>query len=303
MKMIQVVLAAMILIAGSVLAEDKMPIIIDADTANEVDDLYAIVRALIEPEFEILGLSSAHWQMSHWATENTLEDSQRLNVMLLSYLNMSHIRHPRGAASRLYDWGQDVARHSAAAYHIVNTAKTMQPGQKLTVCVLGANTNIASAILIDPTIIPHIRVYLLGTQYNFETGVWKKTGFNDMNDIHALDVVLNSKGLETHIIPSNIAVQMKFSMNRLKDEFKKDNELLNFLYRRWRDHVDGGRRERVIWDLSVIEALIHPEMINEIEANTPPDNTQRKVFVAKEIQAEKMVDDFYSTFESYFKNK
>ncbi len=31
------------------------PVIIDADTANEVDDLFAIVRSLIEPSFHVVG--------------------------------------------------------------------------------------------------------------------------------------------------------------------------------------------------------------------------------------------------------
>jgi hypothetical protein len=60
--------------------------VIDADTANEVDDPYAIVRALLEPSIEVIGLSSAQWQASHWATPDTLEDSQRLNEVLLGHL-------------------------------------------------------------------------------------------------------------------------------------------------------------------------------------------------------------------------
>lgn len=130
----------------------KRPVIIDADTANEVDDLFAIVRALVVPEWDIRGLNSVQWQSSHYATPNTLEDSQRLNEVLLSILNMSHIPHPRGAAYRLYDWGVDVAQHSAAAYHIIREAQSMPAGSRLTVVALGALTNVASALLIEPSI-------------------------------------------------------------------------------------------------------------------------------------------------------
>jgi len=34
---------------------------------NEVDDLFAVSRALIAPEIEIVGLNSTQWQNSHWA--------------------------------------------------------------------------------------------------------------------------------------------------------------------------------------------------------------------------------------------
>ena len=40
----------------------KIPIIIDADTANEIDDLYAIVRAIYEPTIDLKGLSSGQWE-------------------------------------------------------------------------------------------------------------------------------------------------------------------------------------------------------------------------------------------------
>lgn len=52
---------------------------IDADTANEIDDLYAIARLLAAPEVEIVALSSAHWSRSPAAEGNTLAASQRLN--------------------------------------------------------------------------------------------------------------------------------------------------------------------------------------------------------------------------------
>jgi hypothetical protein len=67
-------------------AADADRVVIDADTANEVDDPFAIVRALVEPGLQLVGLSAAQWQVSHWATPTTLEDSQRLNEVLAGHL-------------------------------------------------------------------------------------------------------------------------------------------------------------------------------------------------------------------------
>jgi len=163
-----------LIIHGTVSSQEKITLIIDADTGNEVDDLYAIVRGLIEPSFEVVGLSSAQWQASHWAVPNSLENSHRLNLEILSYLHMEDIPHPRGAADRLYDWGDDIAQHSAAAYFIIKEANKMPSGKKLTIAVLGASTNLASALLIDPSIAGKIRVYLVGTSFDLERMVWKK---------------------------------------------------------------------------------------------------------------------------------
>ncbi|MCK0145803.1 hypothetical protein MWU78_09125 [Arenibacter sp. F26102] len=60
-----------------------LPIIIDADTANEVDDLYAIVLAIVESKFNILGIILAQFHTSPLATDSTANESQRINERIL----------------------------------------------------------------------------------------------------------------------------------------------------------------------------------------------------------------------------
>lgn len=291
--------AFFLLFAAACPVQAKQRVIIDADTANEVDDLFAVVRALIAPEFEVVGLNSTQWQSSHWATANTLEDSQRLNVLLLSYLRKTQIPHPRGARDRLYDWGQDVAQHSAAAYHIIKEAHKAPAGEKLTVVALGALTNVSSALLVDPAIIPKIRVYMLGTTYEFTRKIWRKRDFNCINDLQAIEVLLNTDGLETHIMPVSVARAMTFDMDDLQQRFAGQHPLLEFLYQRWFNHIDSGRHQRVIWDLALIQALIHPRMASEKKVMTPPENRQRELFVYDSIKAGAMRQDFYQSLGDY----
>jgi len=281
-------------------SRQKQGILIDADTANEVDDLHAIVRALIHPSFEVEGLNSAQWQISHYATPNTLEDSQRLNEVLLALLNKSSIPHPRGASHRLYDWGRDVAQHSAAAYHIIQEAHKTPEGEKLTVVMLGATTSLASALLIDPTISPKIKVYLLGTSHDFGRRIWRKRDFNCVMDVQAIEVVLNAKDLEIHIMPVNVAAAMVFDMEEAKQKLAQRNDLLNLLYRRWGDHIDGGRSRRVIWDLCVVSCLMYPQFGEEIRVTTPPENTPREVYVFSSIDGLKIREEFYLALAEYY---
>jgi purine nucleosidase len=271
----------------------KRPVIIDADTANEVDDLYAIVRALIAPELDVRGLSSVQWQSSHYATPNTLEDSQRLNEVLLSLLNMSHIPHPRGAANRLYDFGADVAQHSAAAYHIIREAQNMPEGERLTVLALGALTNVASALLIEPSIAKKISLYHLGTSYDFHRQVWNKIDFNCVMDIQAINVVLNAEELDTHILPMNIAFSFQFPHKEMKQRLDASVPVLEFLLHRWYNHMDGARMKRVLWDLALVELFLNPEWGTEVQVTTPPENTQRKVSVYQWFDVDKTQEDFY----------
>ena len=66
--------------------EEKLHIIIDADTANEIDDLFAITRALGEPRFELLGITSAQFHTSPYATKNTALESLEMNKALINLI-------------------------------------------------------------------------------------------------------------------------------------------------------------------------------------------------------------------------
>ena len=50
-------------------------IFLDSDTANEIDDLYAITRALLVRGFQMAGLSSAQWN-TRLSPPDTVAESQ-----------------------------------------------------------------------------------------------------------------------------------------------------------------------------------------------------------------------------------
>lgn len=301
MKTRVLVALALVLAGGAdrtVAAESRPRFVIDADTANEVDDPYAIVRALVEPRLDVIALSSAQWQVSHWATPDTLEDSHRLNEVLLGQLGRETLPHPRGARARLFDWGEELAQHSAAAHFLIEQARRTPAGEKLNVIVLGASTNVASALLIAPETAARLRVYLLGTGYDETRGVWSKLDFNCMMDPRAIHVLLDTEGLELHVMPHTTAAALSFAFAELRDRFAGRSELHDFLLERWRNHADPGRRSRVLWDLALVEAVIRPELAREVAARTPPENRQREVRVYVSIDAERMRQDFYERLSS-----
>jgi hypothetical protein len=93
----------------------KKKVILDADRANEVDDPFAIVRLALDPNYEITAINGTQWQSAHWATEQSMEDSYRLNDVILGLMEMTgKVPTFRGGADRMYDWG-DLAQHSAAS--------------------------------------------------------------------------------------------------------------------------------------------------------------------------------------------
>lgn len=263
---------------------------LDADTANEIDDLYALTRALTAPGLTVLGLSSAQWKHSPVAEGNTLEASQHLNEALLGLLGKGAIPAHRGSLVPLYWWGRDRIAYSGAAYHLMLEARKTPAGEKLTVVALGALTNVASAVMMDPSIAARIRLYWLGAE--IRDGVWNKSEFNCLNDIHALNEILNARDLELWVMPATVARHLTFDYDGTAARLANLGRVGRFLLERWDRHSPGAR-SWIMWDLAAIEWLLNPQLVESTMLRTPPENTQRDVRVATRIDAESMRTEFW----------
>ncbi|NHF60057.1 nucleoside hydrolase [Flavobacteriaceae bacterium TP-CH-4] len=276
-------------------AQEKTKVLLDADTANEVDDLFALARILMEPSVEVIALNATQWQASHWTTPNSMEDSHRLNQMLLGVMGLS-VKTNRGGAARMYDWG-DRARHSAAAYEIIKQTKLLKEGEKLNIIALGALTNVASAVFIDPEIAPKLKLYWLGSSYDFEEGILLRNDFNCAMDQYAFTHLLFSK-VEMHIVPVNVAAKMQFKYDETRQKLE-GHFLGDYLLKIWDDHIDSGRRARTIWDLSIVDAFINPEWAEEVQITTSKDNGNRNIYYYRDFDADRMRKGFFQKITAY----
>ena len=292
-------MVSFLLMVPATRVQAQMPVILDADTGNEVDDLFAVARALIEPSWNITALNATQWQTSHWAVPQSMENSHRVNAVLVGYL-----KHPtklrRGGVARMFDWG-DKAQHSAAAYEIIKQAKAMPDGERLTVIALGALTNVASAIYIDPSIESRISLYWLGTNVDFETGLMDETDFNSVMDVQALDIVLKSD-VEMHVMPHSVALGMEFTYEETERRLRDKHDLGKYLVDRWYNHLDGLRDARWIWDLALIGAMLHPEWTDTVTLTTSPENGSRQITYYRSIDGEQVRNEFFETLNAYFEN-
>jgi len=97
-----IIFTIMSLTFSFVKAQQKpVQLIIDADTANEVDDLFAIVRAINEPAFNLIGITSAQFHKSPLASENTVAESQAINEEIIKVMNHPEIKLPLGSNNPL----------------------------------------------------------------------------------------------------------------------------------------------------------------------------------------------------------
>lgn len=135
----------------------RIRVIINTDPANEADDQYAIVHALLTPRFHIAGIIAAHFGTR---TTTTMEESYAEASKLLKLMEMEHtVPLYKGAPHALEDASIPVV--SAGADLIIREALKDDP-LPLYVIFLGPLTDMASAYLMEPRIADRLTAVWIG---------------------------------------------------------------------------------------------------------------------------------------------
>jgi len=165
-----------------------MRIVIDSDAANEIDDLYAIALAIRAPErLHIEGFVATHF--AQHTGRQSIEQSYNLLIELLTLAGKAD-QYPvvKGGDPLVY---LDEPSDSAGARFIIDRAHAGSEDTPLWVIGLGAATNLASALLIDPSIKPKVRyIYHARSEWSWPE---RSEQFNVGGDIHAARVLLESR--------------------------------------------------------------------------------------------------------------
>ena len=282
-----------LLVQTSVFAQEKPKLILDADTANEIDDMFAITRMLKQDRFDVLALNSTQW-IHYLAEEDSVGASQKENEDLVKLLGRPDLATLMGSKEPMgKPWGGDEAKDSPAARFIIKAAKEASPENKLTVVCLGASTNLASALKMVPEIAPNIDAYLLGFRYDLKKSIWNKSSFNVRRDLNAADFLLNQMNLKLTIMPANVARPLTFPRDETFDKHQKLGELGKHLTTKWKARF-AEFENWVMWDLALVQAILDPSMATVREVNTPPENTARKVWLYDSIDVDAMREDYWS---------
>ncbi len=181
----RVVMAGLCMWLATAACYARTSVILSTDVGNEIDDQWAIVYMLVNPQYDVLGIISAH---APSLPDPSAEYTYRVLVDLVeNHLNMAS--HPplfEGANFPLAD--SKTPRLNAGVDFIVRASKKFSKTHRLTVLTIGAATDVASAILDDPSIVDRIRVVAMA----FKS--WPTGGpeFNVANDVTAWQVILNS---------------------------------------------------------------------------------------------------------------
>lgn len=170
---------------GAQNADARIPVVLSTDVGNEIDDQWAITYLLLQPRFEVLGVMSAH---APSLTAPAGHTSYRILVDVVEHRLAMSKHRPLVEGASLPLENAKTPRTSSAVTFLLETSRRFSKDNRLTVLMIGAGTDVASAILTDPTIVERIRVIQMG--FNDEQG---GDEFNIANDVHAVQAILDSK--------------------------------------------------------------------------------------------------------------
>ncbi|MEA2063142.1 MAG: nucleoside hydrolase [Gemmatimonadota bacterium] len=234
----------------------RMRIIIDTDAACERDDQYAITYALLSPEyFEIEGFTAVH------NGPGTLEENFLEIHNILGLAGVGGIPVYRGAAGPMSSAGEPV--QSDAVRFIIERSKVMDRG-KLLVLGIGAATNLASAVLLDPLIKKRVTfAWLGGTDWPDGAG----GEHNSLQDPAAQRVLFTS-GVKLKYIPrgNNAMFQSKYHSGRALRGVSPLGDYLHLLMMTNKYPMDKTFN---IAGLAAVCALAHPERANWLHSPAP----------------------------------
>ena len=289
----------------------KQKVWFDTDMGNEMDDIFALTRLLVEADkYDIVGVSSAHFnnadllvfeKWNQYLTKgiNTVKISQEENEKLLGAFKMMNIPHPIGADRQMgRAWGEFTPRPSDMTKKLIEVVQSLPDGERLDVIFIGAATNIASAIAIEPNIAKKMRLFCMGGKYNAKEKVWNKDEFNVRGDLNAINYLFNNQDVEWYIMPVETCIVLTFDREDTYSRLDSKYPIENLLKQRWIES-NPDDKTRIIWDLAAVEAYLSPNLAKVKSVKTPPENHQHKVNVYTKIDREAMFDKFWNTLREY----
>lgn len=171
-------------------ANDKIPVILDTDANNELDDQHAIAYMIFNDDiFDIKGITTNRTWNGGPVEEHSKEAKRIVHlcgadekIQVISGANSDYRSLKNSINNPDFDGKQ-------AVDFIISQAQAIPVGKKLVLIPVGKLTNIALACRKDPSIIPKVKVVWLGSN-------WPGPGeYNMENDTSAVNPVINS-GIE-----------------------------------------------------------------------------------------------------------
>lgn len=241
----------------------SIDVVLDTDAYTEIDDQYAIAYLLRSKDrLHVKGICAAPFSMNAKAStpEEGMNKSYNEIFKILKLMHREDLNAHVYRGSEQYLTNETTPVPSEAASYMADLANHYSEENPLYIVAIGAITNVASALLLNPSMKDKVVIVWLGG-HGLHMPETKE--FNMMQDIAGARVLLGC-GAPVVLLPCEGVVD-RFCTTRYELEhwLKGKNELcdylLNITVSEAEAYAAGKPWSRVIWDVTAVAWLLNDD--------------------------------------------
>ncbi len=284
----------------------KRPVrmVLDTDTYNEIDDQFAVVYALLSPELDVQAVYAAPFHNNRSSGPGDgMEKSYEEILRVIEKLGKS----PDGFAFKgSTDYIRDprTPERSPAALDLIAQAKKSSPQDPLYVAAVGAITNVANAILIEPSIIRNIVVVWLGGNGH----QWPhQREFNFRQDLNASRVIFDSGVPFVQLPCTPVVTHFTTTVPEMERYVGGRGPIGDYLLKIFKDyHQDHFAWSKVLWDMTAVAWLVNDKWLPSNLVHSPIvtdnytfsfDDARHLIRVVYFVQRDPIFRDFFTKLD------
>jgi inosine-uridine nucleoside N-ribohydrolase len=237
--------------------KSKKKIILDTDTFNEVDDQFALVYAMLSTDnVELLSVNAAPFHNKKVESPKEGMEKSYEEILRLLELMGEKIEVYKGSEQYLPDEKTPVP--SDAAAYMARIAEEYTAENPLYIVAIGAITNMASAMLLNPDMKNKVVVVWLGGHGRHFHNTKE---FNMQQDVAAARVVMGSGVPFVQLPCCGVVDRFTVSRPELEHWLVGKNPLADYLavntIKEAESYARGAAWTRVIWDVTAVAWLLN----------------------------------------------
>lgn len=241
----------------------KVDVILDTDACNEIDDQFAICYMLkMVRKLNVKGICAAPFKNGKAVSAaDGMNKSYEEILRLLTLMGKENKKSIVYKGSETYLPNESTPTESEAATFMAELASQYSPEKPLYIVAIGAITNVASAMLINPKMKENcVIIWLGGHAIGSSHPVFE---FNMKQDIAAARVIFDS-GVPVVQLPC-VGVVDRFATSKYELEhwLKGKNALCDYLCENTINEADSYAKDtpwtRVIWDVTAVAWLLNED--------------------------------------------
>jgi len=278
--------------------------VLDTDTANEIDDQFALVYALISPELDMQAVYAAPFTNDRSSgPADGMEKSYEEILRILSRLDKSSDGFAfKGSSHYLTDMKNP--ERSPAALDLIARARKSSPEDPLYVAAVGAITNVANAILIDPTIIRNIVVvWLGGNGHNWP----HQREFNFRQDLNASRTIFDCGVAFVQLPCTPVVTHFATTVPEMERYVGGRGAIGDYLLKIFKEYrKDHFAWSKVLWDMTAVAWLINDKWLPSDLVHSPIvtdnctfsfDQSRHLIRTVNFVQRDPIFGDFFTKLD------